>query len=260
MRFLAFVSVCYLLAMPVQAQSARPKFVTIGLQGFLHNAESGNWRYMFDKVQEFIDYNSAAKSLAASSIALTVRRFRSIFPAEDYAKMLGITPEELQSIENGTLLPNGVLWQKIHQSLGDETILNYYRDFDALEHSPIAITLIRNIHNLATDNLEDAIKRQLEDTANKQQKSIIRIVETEAFIASFEQARQAAEDGSDKDAQAIAIVEENLQQDYPDAPSTFAQLMQEAAEVTAKLKQDNKFVAKYYDSLAAEITQGQQAE
>ena len=243
MKILSFISVTYLLAMPCWGQGAtllpRPTQVPIGLSQFLRTAQSGNFSFMFmaEKLREFIDFNREKEAWEASSIALTVRRMRGIYPADRYAELLDVSPEELQSFENGTTIPNGVVLDKVVKSMANETILEYFKSRGADIKKRLEILFSNGV-----DRLVETIKNT---------------TTTEVFLASFNQALQDAEAGSTKAAQEIAILEDALKLEYPDAPHTFTELVKEAEPVMEKLRKDSEIVDLQYGEFAHSLTEGQ---
>ena len=237
MKILFFISAAYLLAMPCWAQVPnllpRPTQVPIGLNQFLRTAQKGDYRWLAGKLREFIDFNRDKEAWEASSIALTVRRTRGIYPAERYAEMLGVSPEELQSFENGTTIPNGVVLDKVVKSMLDKTILEHFQSHGADIHSRVELVLPHG------GELVEAIKNT---------------VTTEVFLASFSKAMQDADAGSEKAAKEITIVEDGLKLDYPDASSTFIELAKEAAPVVEKLRKDSEIVDLQYGEFDLSLT------
>ena len=243
MKFLFFISVCYLLAMPCQGKVTgkpptlpRSKFVTIGLDKHIRNAHKGNYRTVAELLREYIDFNREKKAWEASSIALTVRRIRGVYPAERFAELLDLSPEELQSIESGTLIPNAVVMNKVVKSLMNDAILDYYQE--------LGVSVIKRAEMFL--NRSDLVA------------SITNVVGTEVFLASLNKALQEAEAGSEDAAKQITIVEDGLKLDHPDAPHTFTELAQEAAPVLKKLSKDSEIVNIQFDELAFSKTRDQE--
>ena len=216
----SYPSMAYMLppSMAYTQLLLHPTQVKIGLSQFLHSGvKLGDYRYLAEKIRNYIDCNATKEALNASSIAITMRRLRGFFPAEPYAEMLGISREELQQFENGTLIPNRVVLEKAANSVFDEDIYNYHEQRGA----EVNIRKQKAAFLQNGDKLMAAIKDA---------------VTVEVFLLSFSKAMQDAEAGNS--AREIETLEDALKSDYPDAPYTFAQLTQEAAPVMEKLRRD----------------------
>ena len=247
MKILSFIAVIYLLTMPCQAMMGvsqgqrllpRPTKCPLGLHQFIQTMGSGNHRFIADKLREYIDFNRDKDAWEVSSIALTVRRMRGIYPADRYAELLDISPEELQRFEAGTAIPNGVVLDKVVKSLLNDDILAYHEEYGASTNNRLEIAL--------SDNGVERLAESIKNTGM-----------TEVFLLSFSQSLQDAETGSADAAQKIAILEDGLKLDYPDAPHTFTELVEEAKPVVEKLLQDNKVVNLQFDELALRKSQEQ---
>lgn len=233
MKFLFIISISYLVAVPCQARLAQTN-----LTQYLSSTHGGDLRKVAKNLRYFIDVNRECPPMKANSVALTVRRLRSIYPANLYAEMIGISHEELRNIENGKSVPHDEVLQKLMESLSSEDILNYYRFYDAVGHSPLAMFLASG----------DAGKEEVFF------RSLTSMAATEAFLAIFSKSLHAAAAGSAADAEAVAATEARLAQAYPNAPHTFTELAREAAPVIQKLSADSQQIAVYYDELALKLT------
>ena len=235
MRFLFFVSFVCVLALPCLANPA------LKLQSFLNSARSGDLRLLAGSLQSYIDYNRDNSAMLSNATALTVRRIRGIYPAVDYAKIIGVSPEVLQNIESGNSTLDSGLLKRIVSSLRNERILNYYKERDAALHSPLAV-LTRSLGG----NVD--VQSFFTTMAN--------VAAAETFLALFANTMIAIDDNDDS-AQAkevIAAAEASLKREYPSAPHTFTELVIETAPVMLKLLANSKEVAAYYDRLADELT------
>ena len=236
MRFLFFVSFVCVLALPCLANPA------LKLQSFLNSARSGDLRLLAGSLQSYIDYNRDNSAMLSNATALTVRRIRGIYPAVDYAKIIGVSPEVLQNIESGNSTLDSGLLKRIVSSLRNERILNYYKERDAALHSPLAVL---------TRSLGGNVDVQSFFT------TAASVAVSETFLAMFADTYILAIDDNDDSAQAkevIAAAEASLKREYPSAPHTFTELVIDAAPVMLKLLADSKEVAAYYDRLADELT------
>lgn len=239
MKILSFIAVSYLLAMPSQASPVvgqggflpRPTKCPLGLHRFILTAESGSHRFMAAKLREYIDFNRDKDAWEARSMAITMRYVRDIYPADRYAELLDVSPEELQSFENGTAIPNGLVLDNAVKNFLNQDIIDYLESHGS--------DLDKRLEQVfGTDRLEVFVER------------IQNMVMTEVFLVSFIQALQEAEEGSDKAAQEIAILEDGLKLDYPNAPYTFTELIEEAKPVVKKLRQDSQVVGLQFDELS----------
>ncbi len=174
--------------------------------------------------------------MLSNATALTVRRIRGIYPAVDYAKIIGVSPEVLQNIESGNSIPGSGLLKRIVSSLRNERILNYYKERDAALHSPLAV-LTRSLGG-------DVDAQSLLTT-------VTNVAAAETFLALFANTMIA---DSAQAKEVIAAAEASLKREYPNAPHTFTELVIEAAPVMQKLLEGSKEVAAYYDRLADELT------
>ena len=233
MRFLLFTSFVCMLALPCSANPA------LRLQSFVNSAQSGDLRKLVGSLRSYIDYNRDNSAMLSNKTALTVRRIRGIYPAVDYAKIIGVSPEKLRNIENGNSIPRSGLLKKIVSSLQNERILNYYKERDAALHSPLAV-LMRSLGG-------DVDIQSFFTT-------VASVAVSETFLAMFANTYNLADDGSALAKEVIAAVEARLKQEYPDAPHTFTELVIEAAPVMQKLLgEGRKEVDAYYDRLADEL-------